>query len=464
MIKLYNTLTQKKEIFKPLKKDKVGMYSCGPTVYSFVHIGNLRSFILSDLLERTLSYNGYKVKNVMNLTDVDDKTIKGAIKEFGGKSTKKELKKYTLKYIKSFKEDIEKVNIRKPFFVPATNSIENIKKAVKKLIKKNFAYIKDGSAYFDIKKYNEKYKDYGDLAGKKFLEGLELGKTISKDEYEKENIGDFVLWKKYNKERDGNIFWEDPVLGKGRPGWHIECSVISMESLGEQFDIHNGGEDLTFPHHTNEIAQSQALTGKKPFVSYWIHPAHLIVNGGKMSKSKGNFYTLKDLEKDFDPLSFRYLCLTSHYRSILNFTKESLNSSQRALEKMRNRTAEFKEEKKSKTLSKESRRYEEKFLSLLNNDIDTPKALALTWKMIEDQSIPKEEKYSLILKFDQVLGLNLNKIKKIKIPKKIKELSEKREIFRKEKKWDQSDKIRKKIKEEGYEIEDTKKGPKIKKI
>jgi cysteinyl-tRNA synthetase len=460
MLKLYNTLSQKKEVFKPRKKRRVEMYTCGPTVYSFVHIGNLRSFILSDLLQKTLKYNGYSIKHVMNLTDVDDKTIKGTIKEFGKKAKKEDLKEYTKKYTKSFKEDLKKLNIKDPIFISATSSVENIKKAVKELLKNGFAYIKDGSTYFDIKKYNKKYKDYGELAGKKFLKGLKFGKAVSTDEYEKENIGDFVLWKKYDKERDGNIFWKDPVLGKGRPGWHIECSVISMENLSKQFDIHNGGIDLIFPHHTNEIAQSQALTDKKPFVSFWIHASHLIVNGEKMSKSKGNFYTLKDIEKEFNPLSFRYLCLTSHYQSVLNFKKESLKASQTALEKLREKTAEFKKEK-TKKITNKTLKYKEKFLKILNENIDTAKALALTWKIVEDESLSKGEKYFLLLDFDQVLGLNLKSAKELKIPKEIIGLSEKREFFRKNKEWEKADEIRKRINKEGYSIEDTEKGPKI---
>lgn len=460
MVKLYNTLSQKKELFKPVKKNRVGMYSCGPTVYSFVHIGNLRSFIFSDLLERVLTYNEYKVKHVMNLTDVDDKTIKGTIKEFGENATKKELKKYTSKYIEAFKEELKKLNIRNPFFVSATSSIEDIKKAIKKLIRKDFAYIKDGSVYFNIKKYNERYGDYGEIAGKKFLKGLKLGKVISADEYEKENVGDFVLWKKFNKKRDGNIFWQDPILGKGRPGWHIECSVISMKNLGSQFDIHNGGIDLVFPHHTNEIAQSQALTDKKPFVSYWVHPAHLIVEGKKMSKSKGNFYTLKDLEKEFDPLSFRYLCLTSHYQSILNFTKKSLRSSQNALQKITRKIIELKKEKKVKKLSKKGEQYKKKFLSFLNDNIDMPKALALTWEMIEDKNLSKGERYALFSDFNEVLGLKIKK--PTKIPKEILELAEKRKKLRNQKKWKEADKIREKIEVQGYRVEDTRTGPKVK--
>ena len=222
MLKIYNTLSRKKESFKPIKKGVVSLYTCGPTVYSSAHIGNLRSFIFSDVLKRVLMYNNYKVKHVMNFTDVDDKTIKGTINEYGENAGNKELNKYTEKYIKLFKEDIVKLNIIKPFLVRATDIIDDIKKIIKALIKDKFAYIKDGSTYFNILKYNKAFKDYGNLTGKSFLKGLKIGKAVNSDEYEKENAGDFALWKKENK----NVFWKDSSLGNGRPGWHIECSII----------------------------------------------------------------------------------------------------------------------------------------------------------------------------------------------------------------------------------------------
>ena len=462
MITLYNTLSHKKDVFKPLKAKKVLLYTCGPTVYWFAHIGNLRSYIFSDILVRTFRYNGYKVKHVMNITDIDDKTIKGTVKEYGKEAKKEELKKFTQKYIKTFKEDIGKLNFQTELtFITATSVVEEIKTAVKKLIKKKFAYMKDGSAYFDIKKYNQKFKDYGMLAGKNFLKGLRLGKVISVDEYQKENIGDFVLWKGFKENDDANIYWTDPILGKGRPGWHIECSVISMKYLGNSFDVHNGGVDLIFPHHSNEIAQSQALSNKVPFVRYWIHAEHMMINDEKMSKSKNNFYTLRDIEKKFDPLAYRYLCLGSHYRSKMNFSWRSLESSQKALERLRKKMIEFKKEKEDKEFSKMAKEYKEEFLTLLDNDIDTPKALALTWKMIESKLISNGEKYSLLLEFDKVLGLNLREVKKLKIPSEIIELSRKRELLRKQKKWEESDEIRKKIESKGYKLEDTGEGTKV---
>ena len=464
MLRVYNTLSKKKENFKPFKDKKVGFYTCGPTVYWFAHIGNLRSYLFSDILKKVLDYNHYRVKYVMNFTDIDDKTIKGTIEKYGKNVNKSDLKNYTEKYIKIFKNDIKKLNIEQPYFVRATDTIEDIKKVVKVLIKKGFAYIKEGSTYFNIQKYNQKYKDYGNLAGKNFLKGLKLGEIISVDEYQKENIGDFVLWKKWDKERDKNIFWTDPVLGKGRPGWHIECSVISMKYLGKQFDIHSGGVDLIFPHHSNEIAQSQAFSDKVPFVKYWIHPEHLMVEGEKMAKSKGNFYTLKDIEKKFNPIALRYLFLSSHYRSKLNFTWKSIESSQNALNRLYEKIKELKKEGTVKKLGLKAKVYQSKFLEYINNDLDTVRALALTWKIIEAKDISKQEKYNLLLDFDKIFGLGLAEIKKEKIPENVLTLTKEREKYRLKSQWKKADEIRNKIKKMGYWVEDTKKGSKLKRI
>ena len=458
MLKLYNTLSKKKEVFEPIKKGSVSFYTCGPTVYWFAHIGNLRSYIFSDILKRVLLYNNYKVKHVMNFTDVDDKTIKGTINEYGKNAGNKELNKYTEKYIKIFKEDIAKLNIIKPFFVRATDTINEIKKITKALVKDKFAYIKDGSTYFNIAEYNKKFKDYGNLAGKNFLKGLKIGKVVSSDEYEKENVGDFALWKEENK----NIFWEDSFLGRGRPGWHIECSAISMKYLGKQFDIHAGGTDLIFPHHSNEIAQSQAYSKKTPFVKYWVHSEHLMVEGEKMAKSKGNFYTLEDIEKRFNPLAFRYLCLSSHYNTKLNFTWESLESSQNTLNKLYEKARELKSKKVK--LGKKAESYKDNFLYFINNNLDTVKAIALLWKILGEKQIKDSEKYSLLLDFDKVLGFNLEKVKELKIPEKVKELVLEREKIRKQKNWKRADEIRKIVLEMGYKIEDRKSNSKIKKI
>ncbi|MEM7819165.1 MAG: cysteine--tRNA ligase, partial [Candidatus Aenigmatarchaeota archaeon] len=290
VLKLFNTLTRKKEVFKPIKKNEVRMYTCGPTVYDFAHIGNFRTYVWQDILKRWLLFKGFKVKHVMNLTDIDDKTIKGAREQ--GIS----LREFTEKYIKAFFEDSKTLNLLPADVYPrATEHIREIVELIKILIEKGYAYKgEDGSIYYDI----SKFKDYGKLSKLKIKE-LKAGARVKSDSYTKEEAYDFALWKAWDPE-DGEVFFETEI-GKGRPGWHIECSAMSMKYLGETFDIHTGGVDLIFPHHENEIAQSEAATGKK-FVNYWLHAEHLIVEGRKMSKSLGNFYTLRDLlAKGYDP-------------------------------------------------------------------------------------------------------------------------------------------------------------------
>jgi cysteinyl-tRNA synthetase len=297
-IKFYNTLTRHLDSFKPIEKDTVKIYSCGPTVYDYAHIGNFRSYIFSDLLRRFLKYEGYKVIHTMNLTDVDDKTIRRSNEE------NMSLKEYTDKYIKVFFEDLETLNIEKVEYYPrATEHINEMIELIKKLDKNGYTYEADGSIYFNI----SKFKEYGKLS-KIDLSGMKSGVRIDVDEYNKEDVRDFVLWK---GKKEGEPFWETEY-GAGRPGWHIECSAMSSKYLGETFDIHTGGVDLIFPHHENEIAQSECASGKK-FVNYWLHCAHLIVNGEKMSKSKGNFYTLRDLlKKGYSPKAIRYLLLSTN--------------------------------------------------------------------------------------------------------------------------------------------------------
>src|SRR3989344_3802646 len=323
MLKLYNTLTRKKETFKPIKEGGVGIYSCGPTVYNYAHIGNLRFNIDVDLLKRAFLFNNYKVKHIMNITDVDDKTIKGSKKE------KMSLKEFTRKYEKIFLNDLEKLNLIKPDIMPrATEHINEMVAMIKTLLEKGYAYKAEDGIYFSI----EKFKDYGKLAN---LKNIRTKKSrIKNDEYDKENIQDFALWKFYSDE-DGDVFWETEI-GKGRPGWHIECSAMSQKYLGMPIDMHMGAIDLIFPHHTNEIAQSEATNGKK-FVNYWVHPAFLTMKEGKMSKSIGNVYYLNDLiEKKYSPLSFRYLVIASHYKTSLLFDFDNLQNAQNSLERLRN--------------------------------------------------------------------------------------------------------------------------------
>ena len=314
--KVFNTLTKKKEEFKSIIPNQVKMYSCGPTVYNHVHIGNLRAFLFADLLRRYIKYKGYKLTHTMNITDVDDKTIRDSQNE------KKSLTEFTQFYEKTFLDNLKTLNIEIPEIMPrATDHIPEIVNMIKSLTEKGHTYESDGSIYFRI----SSFKEYGALANLDFSKLKENAQgRLTEDEYEKENARDFVLWKAYT-ESDGDVFWETE-LGKGRPGWHIECSAMSTKYLGDHFDIHTGGVDLIFPHHTNEIAQSVCATGR-PFVNYWIHNEHLIVNGKKMSKSLGNFFTLKDLlDKGYHPMAIRYELISTHYRSKLDFRENSLEN------------------------------------------------------------------------------------------------------------------------------------------
>lgn len=468
MLKLYNTLTKKKDIFKPHNKKIVSMYTCGPTVYNYAHIGNFRSYLFSDIVKRTLILDGYSVKDVMNFTDIEDKTIRGALAEFGSKATTKNLFDYTTRYINIFKNDVKSLNIIPPTsFVRATAKLSLMKKMILALIKKGLAYEKDGSVYFNIKKYDDKFKDYSKLSGENFILGLKAGARIHIDEYEKQDVSDFVLWRGYYAQEDGNIFWDFKGIGNGRPGWHIECSAISLDKLGARLDIHIGGIDLIFPHHTNEIAQSQGYTGKTPFVKYWLHPDYLIVEGKKMSKSKGNFFTLKDItDKGFNPLAFRYLCLTTHYKMKLNFSFEALEGAQNSLLNLYREIESLRKMAKKEKIVRKSLLsvYQKEFLNALNEDFNTPQALACVWKVLKSTGLNAKEKYTLLLKFDEVLGLSLAKIKTAAIPEEITELAKKRERARNMKNWQESDHIRDLILEKGYIVEDTSRGSIIKKL
>ncbi len=317
VLRFYNTLTRKKEEFEPLNPPKVTLYCCGPTVYNVPHIGNYRSFIFGDLLSRLLKYFGYKVENVMNLTDVEDKTIKYS------QAAGIPLKEYTKKYIKLFFDALKELNVEEFKHYPrATEHIPYILRLIEKLEEKGHIYQRNGSVYYKI----SSFKDYGKLARLDFdkLKQNAQGR-LDEDEYDKENARDFALWKGYSK-ADGDVFWESKY-GKGRPGWHIECSAMSMKYLGETIDIHTGGEDLIFPHHSNEIAQSESATGKQ-FVRYWMHVAFLKVNNDKMAKSLGNFFSLDDIKKKgISPIALRYFYVSSYYRKQLNFTEDALKAS-----------------------------------------------------------------------------------------------------------------------------------------
>ncbi len=453
-LRLYNTLARKKQLFKPLKKGFVGLYTCGPTVYDYAHIGNLRTYVFEDILRRTLEYGGYRVKQIMNITDVDDKTIKGA------HTAAEPLKKFTKKYENLFKEDLKKLSIEFPnAFTRATEYIPEMIKLISVLLKKGYAYQKEGSVYFNI----SKFKKYGALAhlDKK---GLKAGARVDVDEYQKNEAQDFVLWK---GKKTGEPFWKAP-FGLGRPGWHIECSAMSMENLGKSFDIHAAGVDLIFPHHENEIAQSEAATSKK-FVKYWVHGELLLIDGKKMSKSLGNFYTLRDLEKKgFNTLAFRYLMLTAHYRSQLNFTRESLQAAENSLDRLYDFVRLLKT-KPPQVVLKNLAVVLPNFKKAIFNDLDTPKALTIVWNLIHEynknpNTYSAKEILSLLYDFDKVLSLGFKNIKSAATPFEITQLAEKREEYRKNKNWAKADEVRNKIKKMGYLVEDTPTGSAIKKV
>jgi cysteinyl-tRNA synthetase len=451
MLRLLNTLTKKEEVFKPIKEGHVGLYSCGPTVYNYPHIGNYRAFIFADILKRHLEYIGYDVMHVMNITDVDDKTIRDS------KARGESLLDFTEFYTKAFNEELAKLGIIKPKKQPkATDHIKEMVSMTLELLEKGFAYKgEDGSVYFDIKKF----KSYGKLSGLD-LEKIE-NKTksrIQKDEYDKENAEDFALWKAWSEE-DGDVFWDTP-LGRGRPGWHIECSAMSTKYLGDHFDIHTGGVDLTFPHHENEIAQSECASGHK-FVNYWLHNEHLLIDGKKMSKSLKNDYRLSDLEKKgFSPIDYRYWLLQANYRTIVNFTWEGLSASQNALKKLKSYYLSISDLPEGKILDS----YKEAFKEAMNDNLNTGESLAVLWKLVKDEKVKDEDKKSTILDFDRVLGLGIKNWKKEKAPENILRLIEQRNSARKEKDWLESDRIRDEIKNLGYEIKDTESGTEVFKL
>ncbi len=456
-ILLYNTLTRQKEKFVPINKDEVRMYTCGPTVYNYAHIGNYRAYIFADILKRVLLYGGYKVKHIMNLTDVDDKTIRESQKE--GKT----LKAFTEFYIEEFFKDIKSLNILEPTkFTKAADYIDEMVKIIKKLLGKRLAYkSEDGCIYFDIKKF----KGYGKLSHL-VLENQKENASgrIKSDEYEKENAQDFALWKAWN-EQDGNVFWETK-LGKGRPGWHIECSAMSMKNLGEQIDIHTGGVDNIFPHHENEIAQSEGAT-RKHFVKYWMHNEWVLVDKKKMAKSDNNFYTLRDIKnKNIDPIAYRFWLLMANYRTRVNFVWSALEGGYTALKRLYNFYREL-----GNDIGQVDKKYQKKFKEYIEDDLDTPRALSLLWDIFKDKNISNADKKATVLDFDKVFGLGFSTrdesafgAENKHLPTKIKKLVEEREQARQNKDFKKSDDLRTKINSLGYEIKDTSQGQKISNI
>ena len=469
-MKVYNTLTREKEDLKTIREGEIGMYSCGPTVYDYAHIGNLRTYVFMDLLNKTLRKDGYNLKHVMNITDVghlvsdadegEDKMQKAANREH---KSPYDIADY---YTKVFLEDLEKLNIRKPDIIAkATEHIPEMIEYVEKIIDNGFAYETSTGVYFDV----TKLPSYGMLSRKK-LDGEKAGARIEVDN-EKRNPFDFAIWK---KAPENHIMqWESP-WGMSFPGWHLECSAMSKKYLGEQFDIHTGGVDHIPIHHENEIAQSMGYSGKIP-ANYWMHGQFLKVDGGKMSKSLGNIYTISELERrGFDALDFRYFCLNAHYRSLLNFTFKSLESAQIGLERLRNSVKEHSTSNEKVDLA-EIEKYRSDFMEALNDDLDTPRALSIVWEIARKEK--KSKVYAdLLSEMDQIIGVDISieKIKEREINREqrlrdsldvqIKKLIEKREIARKNKDWAKSDLLRDELELKGIRVKDTKEGMKIEKI
>jgi cysteinyl-tRNA synthetase len=456
-LKIYNSLTRQKEKFEPINPPQVGMYTCGPTVYSYVTIGNWRTNFLSDLVFRTLQALDYEVEHVMNITDVGhltDDADSGEDKlEQAAKKERKTAWEIAKTYTKDFLDGLEALNIKQPQNLPrATDHIDQQINLIKQIEDQGFSYQTKDGIYFDIQKYEQAGHDYGQLSS---LDQIKAGARVEKNP-EKKDPRDFALWKFSPEDKKRDMEWDSP-WGKGFPGWHIECSAMSMAYLGEQFDIHIGGEDLKSTHHPNEIAQSESATGKSPFVKYWIHGAFLMVEGGKMSKSLGNQYTLQDIEaKGFHPLDLRYFYLTGHYRKQLNFTWEALKNAQQSRLKLQS-LVPFKVDKDKKTDQAE-KLYQE-FIKHLSDDFNAPQALAVFWQAMKNEKLSPEEKKWLTKKAGPVLGLNL--LDGVEVPEKVKELAQKREELRQSKQWDQADKARQQIEDLGYKVEDTSAGPKI---
>jgi cysteinyl-tRNA synthetase len=459
-VHLFNTLTRSKERFIPIEQGHVKMYTCGPTVYDYSHIGNMRAFIFEDLLKRWLEYRGFKVTHVMNLTDVDDRTIKAA------RTQGIPIKQAAEHFIQAFFEDLTTLRIEKADVYPkATDNIPEMVALVKKLIEKGYAYrSEDGSIYFNI----SKFKDYGKLARIQVSE-LKAGARVKVDDYEKEQASDFVLWKAWDPE-DGDVFWNTEI-GKGRPGWHIECSAMSMKYLGETFDIHCGGVDNLFPHHENEIAQSEAATGKE-FVHYWLHNEHLLVEGKKMAKRLGNFFTVRDLiAKGYDPSAIRYLMISTHYRQQLNFTFEGLEAAKKTLERLANfvqRLLDVRIETSNGRVQQLVEKVQNDFEEAMDDDLNISVALAHLFDFVRDVNnlldnnllnrVEAQKIHSMMLQFDKALGVIGEVKKEEKLSREAEELVRKREEARKAKDYKTADEIREQLKTMGIIIEDTGQG------
>jgi cysteinyl-tRNA synthetase len=480
-LNIYNSLTRKKEKFEPYKIPYVGMYTCGPTIYDYPTIGNWRTYVLSDLLYRVLMFDGYKVKHVMNLTDVghlsgDNLGDASQGEDRMGKAAEKEgVDAWTIadRFGSDFVNSFEKLNIIKPQIIPkATDHIKEQIELIKNIESKGLAYRISDGIYFNVHEYEQQGGKYGELSN---IDEIRIEGNRIETNKEKLDQRDFALWKFFaTGQKRHNMEWDSP-WGKGYPGWHIECSAMSMKYLGEKFELHLGGEDLKSTHHPNEIAQSESATGNIPYVKYWVHGAFLKVNGGRMGKSLGNAYNLHDLSKmGFNLVALRYFYLTGHYRKQINFTFDALDSAQKSLDNLIKEVYIdtehlFDDDERTKI---RNNKYFLDFAIAVNDDINMPQALAITWEVAKSSSLSKEEKAILISEFDQILGLNIfserhnipenEYIDHSEIPLEVKELIDKRTKARNNKEFLKADKLRLSIEKLGYELEDTADGPVLK--
>jgi cysteinyl-tRNA synthetase len=463
--KIYNTMSRTKEELLPIDGKHVRMYTCGPTVYNYAHIGNFRAYMFEDLLRRYIKFCGFGVTQVQNLTDVDDKTIRSSIEQG------MPLKEYTKTYIDAFFADLAKLNIEPAEHYPAaTDFIPEMITIIETLFEKGYAYQSDdGSVYYSI----DKFAEYGKLAHLD-REGMQAGARVDQDEYDKDNAADFALWKAYVPE-DGDVAWDSP-WGRGRPGWHIECSAMSMKLLGESFDIHTGGVDNIFPHHEDEIAQSEAATGK-PYSKYWMHCGYLVVDGRKMSKSLGNFYTLREiLDMGYTGREVRYELLSSHYRQSLNFAFKSLDANRAALKRLDEFHATVMEavgtEADAGDLPAWAANTRERFAAAMDDDMNISGAMAAIFDTVHAGNkamaeTPLSGKQALAVsnlwkELDAVLGLLIPQEESV--PAEVSELLEARGVARAEKNWQESDRIRDRLAELGWTVKDTPEGPKLRKL
>jgi cysteinyl-tRNA synthetase len=467
-MKLYNTLSRLTEDFRPLNPPYVTLYCCGPTVYDFSHIGHYRTYVGNDVIRKTLTYLGYKVKHVMNITDVghlsDDADAGEDKMEKGAKKYKKTVWDVAEFYTDFFFKANDAFNINRPDIVcKATKHIGDIINLIKKIEKKGFTYMTDEALYFDVTKFD----GYDRLSGQNTDEKKQAVREEVVVDKNKKHPADFVLWfKRTGRFKNHTMHWDSP-WGDGFPGWHIECSAMSMKYLGDQIDIHTGGVDHIPLHHPNEIAQSESATDKHPFVKYWVHHNFLLVDNQKMSKSLNNFFTIEDIKKNrIHPLAIRLLFLQTHYRKEMNFTWESARSAQEAYYRLKEYVSVLKNQSERVNLSQEKmekiEKFKQDFVAAVSNDFQLPQALAVVWQMIKS-NIPSADKLDLLFDFDNILGLGLNELETYTIPQTVNQLAERRLKARLEKDFGKSDELRKKIESFGYTIIDTENGFDLKK-